>query len=291
MGWGCVQPDMPGLYHPEVLMCSNEKAGRPNCAPVDHIDRHVGCYECSGPLCDSVLTSLGYTARTICPLGTSQCYSSRRHDGRTFRGCYTQDQRSEGVRVCRNAVGACKVCSTNYCNYDPVLPATGQCYKTNWARPDRHETSLRFADCRGEIFQGGSDYCYVAASSRLFMRMGCLSELVSGVDESYAITTGGTSVAWLFENACYKCVSNAEGFCADVSRLKQEKCVGLHRFPVRGCYTLIDRREKRLERGCITEMNEYMLRLCDMPFFVERCEICQDDGCNNEFIDLFQWWK
>lgn len=142
---------------------------------------------------------------------------------------------------------------------------------------------MRFADCTGTKFWSHmDDYCYIAVSSRLFFRMGCLSELV-GIDDSYSITTGSTRVAWLHQNTCYKCVSTEEGHCFEVHHLKgQHKCRGLNQFPTRGCYTLIDKRSKRLERGCITELNEYMLRLCNMPIFFEKCMICQDNGCNKE---------
>lgn len=286
MGWGCVNGTTPGLYHPETLMCSNEKMGRVNCAPVEDIHLYRGCYECDGPLCDDVIVNLGFTARTICPLGISQCYSSRRADGRTFRGCYQSRGSSPGERVCQDAVGACKICSSNYCNYEQLVTLSGQCYKSNWKRADRHETTLRLADCTGLAFFGSRDrYCYIAASSRLLMRMGCISELVAGVDSSYAITTGGTSVAWLYGNSCYKCVSNYEGFCLDVTYVKQQKCMGLHRFPARGCYTLIDRRNKRVERGCVTEVTEFMLRLCELPIFMGKCHICQDNGCNDMRVD------
>lgn len=283
---GCVTEDTPGIYNAEVLLCSNQKLGQ-FCAPTDRVEDYRGCYECSHPPCDDVLVTLGYMAKTICPLGTTHCYSSRRSDGVTFRGCYTGA--SEGVKVCKDSIGACKICAANYCNFEKLMPRLqGQCYKSNWRRTDRHETSLRFADCTGNKFwSGGDDYCYVASSSRLFMRMGCVSELVAGIDESYAVTFGGTSVAWLYQNACFKCQSNAEGYCYDVKYLRAEQCLGLHKYPVRGCYTLIDRRSLRLERGCITELSEYMLRLCNMPIFFEKCVICQDSGCNKEVFDGF----
>lgn len=271
---------MNGLYNANVLMCSNSEEGR-ICTPTELIQRHLGCYECSHPPCDDVLVTLGYAAKTICPLGTEQCYSARRADGVTFRGCYSGI--SEGVKVCKDTMGACRICSGNYCNHEKLVRQThGQCYKSNWRRADHHETSLRFADCQGSSFYGSEDTCYIASSSRLFMRMGCLSELVSGIDESYAVKFGGTWVAWLYQNKCYKCESNAEGYCFDVNYLQRHTCRGLTKLPVRGCYTLTDRRSGRLERGCITELSEYMLRLCNMPIFFEKCFICQGDGCNRE---------
>lgn len=45
------------------------------------------------------------------------------------------------------------------------------------------------------------------------MRMGCLSELVSGIDKTYTLTYGGAELAWLFPN---KCESKSSGFCFDI---------------------------------------------------------------------------
>lgn len=282
---GCVTESMPGLYNAEVLMCSNNKENK-MCAPITNIDEYIGCYECSNPPCDNVLANLGYTAKTICPLGTTQCYSSRRADGVTFRGCYTGS--SVGVKICKDSIGACQICSHNYCNYEQVSTLIeGQCYKSNWKRKDKHETSLRLADCTGLRFKSNNEHCYVASSSRLFMRMGCVSELVSGIDESYALTFGSTSVAWLYQNTCYRCESNELGYCFDVKYLPQHKCLGLNKFPVRGCYTLIDRRARRVERGCITELTEFMMRLCNMPIFYDKCTVCLDSGCNKQIFGGF----
>lgn len=276
---------MPGLYHPDTLMCNNDH--RSMCQPTVNIPEHMGCYECSHPPCDDVLVTLGYTAKTICPLGTTRCYSSRRSDGVTFRGCYSGS--AEGVKVCKDTLGACRLCTGNYCNYHKLVDEwdEGQCYKSNWRRIDVHETSLRLADCRGNRFHGTTDRCYIASSSRLFMRLGCLSELVAGIDDTYAITTGPTSVTWLYQNTCYKCESHSEDYCYDVQYLEQHTCLGLNKLPVRGCYTLIDRRARRLERGCITELSEYMLRLCNMPIFFEKCSICQESGCNKDVFNGF----
>lgn len=277
---GCVTEDTPGLHHADMLLCRNGKEQQ-NCMPFEGIESLRGCYECSYPFCDDVLVNLGYTAKTICPVGTTHCYSARRADGVTFRGCYTGI--TEGVKVCNNTMGACKICKYNYCNYDKVITKiTGQCYKSNWKKPDKHETTLRFTDCKGSYFFGRQHHCFIASSTRLFMRMGCVSELVGGIDESYSITYGGTEVAWLYQNSCYKCASNAQGYCFAVDHLKPEKCAGYNKYPARGCYTLIDRREHVMERGCITELNDYMMQLCNMPIFFEKCQICTNNGCNNE---------
>lgn len=280
---GCVTEDMVGAYQADTLMCSNQKMKKRPCMPMRDIDLYMGCYECSHPPCDDVLTNFGYTAKTICPLGTRQCYSSRRSDGVTFRGCYSGV--SEGIQVCKNSLGACKICRGNYCNSEKlVTEIETQCYKSNWKRPDKHETTLRFADCTGSAFYGTHNLCYIAASSRLFMRMGCVSELVSGIDESYALTLGDTNVVWLYQNYCYKCVSNEKGYCLDVQYLKTEKCLGFSKYPARGCYTLTDNRSQQLSRGCLTELSEYMMVLCNMPIFFEACSICVENGCNNAII-------
>lgn len=288
---GCVTDTMPGLYNAEVLMCSNNKQPK-SCTPTTNIDEYIGCYECRDPPCDNVLANLGHTAKTICPLGTTQCYSSRRADGVTFRGCFRQgvSGNSVGEKICKDSMGACKICSHNYCNYDVVTTLIeGQCYKSNWKHKDHHETSLRLADCAGHRFKSreSNEHCYVASSSRLFMRMGCVSEQVSGIDDSYALTFGSSNVAWLYQNTCYKCESNELGYCFDVKYLKQHKCLGLNQFPVRGCYTLIDRRAMRVERGCVTELTEFMMRLCNMPIFYDKCSVCSDSGCNKEIFGGF----
>lgn len=247
----------------------------------------IGCYECTHPPCDDVLVTMGHHAKVICPFGVNRCYSSRRMDGTTFRGCYGGDA-DEGVKICKDTRGGCIVCAGNYCNVHKVIPQIhAQCYKTNWRDHRIHGATLRLGDCTGVIFEGSSKYCYVAYSSRLLMRLGCLSELVAGVDETYALTLGGTEVVWMYPNSCYKCESNGEGFCFDVSYLGVQQCNGLNMFPVRGCYTLIDHRDRKLVRGCLTELNEYMIRLCDLPIFNQKCTICLENGCNAVYFSGF----
>lgn len=122
---GCVSERTPGLYNAEVLMCSNKKLGQ-FCAPNENINDYRGCYECTDPPCHDVLVSLGHLAKTICPLGTTQCYSARRADGNIFRGCYWGI--SEGMKICKDSVGACKICSDNYCNFEKLK--TGKRWKS-----------------------------------------------------------------------------------------------------------------------------------------------------------------
>lgn len=108
--------------------------------------------------------------------------------------------------------------------------------------------------------------------------------LLLSADPESTRTKRSTALQENVQFSCYQCHSEDpfDKSCdEDVRYLEPTSCAYLYGSRPASCYVLIHRGWKSMERGCGTELDQYMYAACDTDLFAE-CKLCTGSGCNNQ---------
>lgn len=277
---GCVEPsaDMRRLSHQTTHFCDPEPAGLCFIDRKNSYPNRLSCFRCSDSLNNNYASPCSgprdfhFKTRVLCRPGTSNCVTSVM--GRSVeRGCET-----DSVGQCTRDSPVCLFCRRSYCNGLPAVNNTGKCYTTMTDLRDIHGTTLRLMACRGLLVTAQHKPCYISqAPNSVSIVAGCVED---ARDTENLVKYGDTDIIFKYKISCYKCRSARKEHCFNVRYLEPELCTAYGMVAMRGCYTLFSVDFTRIERGCLTELDDYRRHFCANEFFSELCIMCADDFCN-----------
>lgn len=277
---GCVEPstNVVAMAHIYTFFCEPEPTGQ--CFKDRNRDflRRISCFQCSDSLNNdypapcSGPQDLPFKSRVTCPLGVKMCVTSV--SGRFVeRGCIQHT-----VGQCTKNSPLCVTCTAPYCNGLPAVNNTGKCYTTMTDLRDIHGTMLRLMSCRGMLVTAHHKPCYInQAAQSVVITAGCAED---ARDTDDLVKYGDTDIIFEHKISCYKCKSERKEHCFSVRYLEPELCTAYGMAAMRGCYTLFNMEFSKIERGCLTELDDYRRHFCANEFYPELCIMCADDFCN-----------
>lgn len=281
---GCVEPTTPMdiLSHQKTYFCqTNIPDHYDGClSPLDSYEGRLACYRCheegTHKMCNYPAT-LHTKQKDTCNSTAKFCVA-RVMGRRIYRGC---DNEPLIISVCQANPGQCLYCNTNYCNGLPMQDNNAKCYSTRTHVAGVHSSRLVLKKCEARVAFYSEQPCYIArkANSPL-IQAGCVED--SGVWQgSYKVKlTGGTGIIFEEKFYCYKCVSSSPFSCFSVRHQEPQLCKGNAESAFRGCYTLFDQKYQRIQRGCLSELDEYRLGVCLTVGYEEMCITCNINYCN-----------
>lgn len=230
---------------------------------------------------------VGQTIRRVCDNYVSandQCYTALDENKNVHRGCLSDT--GAGVTACAN--NQCSSCFQSGCNsiaarWTPTLSCI-TCAPTDvlcaWGFPPTEAVA-----CTNQVFLGQTESCFQRKMINGNALRGCSLDqpgnaCATGDANCLACEGFGCNRMSYNHHHCYQCRSSSEESCRNrvEEDLEVEQCPGNEqRKSDQGCYTLVQD-DGHVVRGCLRYLDEGLMAECRAG---ERCEICNEDGCNH----------
>lgn len=253
---------------------------------VTELFKYRQCYVCADHNCENAFEQGPYYKK-VCPRDVLSCYVVYDQSGITYRGCYAKNNNTQdiGVELCDQKKLNCYKCNHNNCNdirvVDRYSGMRNMCFTTKPRGNLVHDFRMRMEPCFGKSLDSVGGFCYLLRRSKeMITQMGCTSDLTETTSDD-KLFTGDLNVVNSLPHYCFKCHSDRDKFCRQTDHLKPYECGNLRSSAARGCYQFRDRLSGVIERGCMSEMGEFMLKFCIMMNQkIDACYVCPGFNCN-----------
>lgn len=276
---GCVEPTTSWdiLSHMNTHFCQNPHKFCLN--PLDNFQDVLSCFHCSPRTKQSLCLKPQFfdvSNRGRCNNGTRRCVTYAL-GLEVLRGCEGEGLVGEN---CKLNPEKCRFCDTNYCNGLPLHENPVRCYSTRSHVAGSHSSVLKLIKCINPVAVDTEKPCYISRREKWpLIRAGCVADYEDRA-KYFISAVGQPSIIFEDPLHCYKCKSSHYYRCYSTRWLDPHKCNGNSVSALRGCYTIFDLKNKRIERGCLSELDNHRAILCLGQHFELMCIFCTEHFCN-----------
>lgn len=256
--------------------------GRENCNDMSIINEYCAiCYDrknCTyAPNIDMIQK---------CPLSLKHlgCYLYKDAEGFAERGCMSNLMYNEKQKECQEGNGQCKMCTGHSCNMKKTFQVCRACDSS---------TDLDGLNCISTPWNmeeitcaNYTDKCYTYVKNGTVKRNCIGDKIVPSVDDctknpnncQICSDKDSCNDIVLKHETCISCNSSIDASCASSLTFKSfEECPFL--INCQTCYHHIDKNTGVHTRGCVKNLIEPMLSLCERNS--DECKTCEGTNCNN----------